>query len=211
MGVGNPVLLWAEALDKLKVEMDQAAAYFRARFSREVAKRVWETCLVPVVVYRLLFATFSEEDLKGVMGEVWRGYKSRLLFKTAPDKLCFAYGIGDVWNKLNIAKLVTVIRGLTSRHEHARELTRGAIYQEQMYEGVEGGVMEIERLTGRGWNGTMIGRLRQWMWDYNLEIRGLGGMEMLREGDRALVDMAISEEARVEVAWGSWVTEAWRL
>ena len=208
---GNPLLLWAESLDKVKVEMDQAAVFFKASMTREVAKRVWETCLVPVVVYRLLFATFSEADLKGVMAQAWGAYKARLLPRSAPNNLCHAYGVGDMWNKINIAKLVSVLRGLSSRHVQARELTRGAIYQEQMSEGVAQGVLEIREDTGTGWNGTMIGRLREWMWEYNIEVRGLGGMPMLREGDQALVDMADSREKKATVAAGSWVTEAWRI
>ena len=208
----NPSVYWMEALWEVEKEAQKFARYFSGSMPRHVAKYQWDMVFASRVVYRLLFATVDEQQLDAAVRPAYGAFKKAMgMESSTATSVVKAMGLGELWHKLNIDRLLTLFRCLTSTREYLRLAARAGLYREAKWEGSRAGIPGMEHCEPRGWSGTWIGAVRRWMKSVNVLVVGGEGLRCLREGDEVITELACNEEERYVLAAGSWILEVWRL
>lgn len=106
----NPALFWTQQLQVVeKRAVEFAKALETTRLTQGAAKMLWEQKFMPAVRYRLLFATVTEKEVEQAIAPAWKAYRKKLRLTSGgiSNYLLKAMGIGEVWHKLKVDRLLT--------------------------------------------------------------------------------------------------------
>ena len=209
-GHTNPALYWADQMQEIRKMCEQLELMYASPGDRASAILHWDLAFVRALVYKALVVETTEERLYEVTKPAWMAYKRRLgLARSTPNLAAYACGVGDIWSKVMVERMMSLLRSLTSPRLQVREVAEAMLFLEQKWEGSARPCLERGQCALRGRSGLWVGDLRGWMGSLGITIEGGKGLPMLRGGDFAVVDW-VDEADKGVVAAGLYCTEVWR-
>ena len=210
--LNSPGLCWATQLGEVTAAAWDMARALRTDMPAQIAINVWETVFIPIVVYRLLFATCTEAEIERAVRPAFKAFKAKVRCgMSAPTKLLQAFGIGELWHRLKVDRLLVLLRCLNSHREMLRNAARAMLHMESLWESTQSPILSVPHCTERGWSGLFVGDLRAWMKTVQVEVRGGDCLQMRRVGDKAIGDMADNGGTRALLCMGCRCLEVYRL
>jgi len=201
----SPGLTWTKALEEIAIIAQRFSQLFKARMDADVAVYLWNKVLVAKVCYKLLFATVSQTEMDKALRPAFTAFKRCLSFQTrgTSNGLIHACGFGEIWHRLNIDRLSTLLRCLESRRETLRQAAQAMLHAELLWNPTRSGILEEPYNWERGWSKGWVGQLRQWMMKMNIKVHGCTGLQPRRHGDKLLIDLVSSDEDKAGLH-GGW-------
>jgi len=162
-------------------------------------------------LYKVRISCVSPEDMQEVQAKCHRTFKAKAgLCVTTPDLVVSSMVTLDWTCKHFMEQLVLVLGALQKSGSNMDLLVRAAMQHHALWQGGSA-TLGSKFNPQRGWDGTMFGRLHEWMMSKNLELRGPIAIPPGREHDCLLVALTSSEGERCLLSRGSWVVDAWRV
>ena len=149
--LNSPGLCWATQLGEVTAAAWDMARALRTDMPAQIAINVWETVFIPIVVYRLLFATCTEAEIERAVRPAFKAFKAKVRCgMSAPTKLLQAFGIGELWHRLKVDRLLVLLRCLNSHREMLRNAARAMLHMESLWESTQSPILSVPHCTERG-------------------------------------------------------------
>ena len=212
----NTMLSWGWNMQEVAELCKRAELCVKGGLPKAALYRTLKMTVERSIVYKLLMASVSEEELYEVTKPLYKSFKFATgLPQSTSTSAIQAFGGMDLWAMLNIERLVTMYRVLIGKHTVEQKLLKASIHQLQMWYGWERPVLEMDDFSRRGWNHSLVGRVHSFMAEYNIKMVGGEGMKMRRRGDEAIVDaakrMGATTEEQEVIMWGCFAMDVWRM
>ena len=183
---------------------EQVAVYFIS-----ISHRLMCTVAAPAALYKLMVASIGEQDMQAVQSKCYIACKAALgLARSTPNDVVSAVVSLDWWNRHCTNQMLMVMKMLLSNRDQTKGMLVSSLQMHQLWAGsMELGLGEPES-QGRGWDGTMLGRLPLWMGQHGFQLKGGGALPLGREHDQQLTVLARGnavEDEKELIAAGSIV------
>ena len=127
--LNSPGLCWATLLEEVNAAVWDMARALHTDVAAQIAINIWETVFIPVVVYRPLFATCTEAETEQAVRPVFKEFMAKIRCgASAPTRLLQAFGIGELWHRLKVDRLLVLLRCLNSHRAMLRNAARAMLH-----------------------------------------------------------------------------------
>ena len=134
----NLAMFWGDAMAEVRTVSQRAATLIRASAPKYEAVRIWKMLLESSVIYKVLLASVSDEELQDATSDAWTALRSTLGLARSTSHALTRAALGDISTECNIRRVTTLIRILTGADEGSKEAAEAYIHNHGKLMGVVG-------------------------------------------------------------------------